>query len=94
MAHAMEDASKKFIHELKVLEASKNYSITGMSAADVIAIFKSMVNNREGPHEYQKGKEFTLKIEGEDAISFKLEANPTKNQSGNGKITRNGKAAI
>ena len=92
MAHAMEDASKKFIHELKVLKASNNYNITGMSAADVIAIFKSIVNNREGSYKYVKGNIFTLKIERQDAISFKLEANP-KNQPGNGKITRNGNAA-
>mgnify|MGYP000624571201 CR=1 FL=1 len=91
----MEDPSKKFIAEfvdqLAVPGASNTYIITGMRAAYVIAIFKSIVNNREGPYGYIKGNIFTLKIEGRQAISFTLEVNPTNDQPGNGRISRNNK---
>ena len=94
MAHAMADPSKKFIAEyvdgLEVPEASDTYNITGKSAAHVIALLKSIVNNRERPYEYDKGNIFTLKIEGQHAISFILEAYPSTNQPGNGRIQRNG----
>ena len=89
----MEDPSKKFtefVDELEVPKDSNTWNITGKSAADVIAIFKSMVNNREGRYGYSKGKVFTFKIGNPPTISFKLRANPTSNQPGNGKITRNG----
>ena len=92
MARAVEDPSKEFIEfvdGLEVPEASDTYNITGKSAAHVIAIFKSIVNNREGPYGYSRGKIFTLKIEGRQDILFTLVANPTNDQPGNGKITRN-----
>ena len=57
MAHAIEDSSKKFIEfvdGLEVPEASNTYNITGKSAAHVIAILKSIVNNREWPYGYIK----------------------------------------
>ena len=88
----MEDPSKKFIEfvdELEVPEASNTYNITGKSAAHVIAIFKSIVNNREGPYEYSKGKKFTFNIRNPPTISFELKAYPTKDQPGNGRIQRN-----
>ena len=93
MAHAIEDPSKKFIQfvdGLEVPEASNTYNITGKSAAHVIAILKSIVNNREWPYGYIKGNIFTFKIEGQQTISFTLEAYPTMNQPGNGRIQRNG----
>ena len=85
----MEDPSKKFIEfvdGLEVPEASNTYNITGKSAAHVIAILKSIVNNREEPYVYDKGNIFTLKIEGQHAISFILEPFPSSNQPGNGRI--------
>ena len=93
MAHAIIDPSKKFIQfvdGLEVPEASNTYNITGKSAAHVIAILKSIVNNREWPYGYIKGNIFTFKIEGQQTISFTLEAYPTMNQPGNGRIQRNG----
>ena len=92
MAKAMEDASKKFIHELKVVEASNTWNITGKSAAHVIAIFKSMVNNRKGQYGYCSTKKFEFKIGNSPTIKFELETNPSYDQPGNGRITRNGKA--
>ena len=96
MAHAIvEDPSKKFIEfvdGLEVPKASNTYNITGKSAAHVIAIFKSMVNNREGPYGYSKGRVFTFKIKGQQTISFTLKANPTTNQPENGVIRKNGHA--
>ena len=93
MAHAMEDPSKKFIEfvdGLKVPEASDTYNITGKSAAHVIAIFKSIVNNRKWPHWYCEGKVFTFNIGNPPTISFSLEANPKPHQPGNGVIYRTG----
>ena len=93
MAFAMEDPSKKFIQfvdGLKVPKASNTWNITGESAAHVIAIFKSMVNNREGRYGYSRGKVFTFKIGNPPTIKFKLKANPTGDQPGNGIIMRNG----
>ena len=92
MAHAMDNPSKKFIEfvdGLEVPEASYTYNITGKSAAHVIAIFKSMVN-REGQYGYRKDSVFTFKIKGQQTISFTLEAYPTMNQPGNGRIQKNG----
>ena len=89
----MEDPSKKFIEfvdGLEVPEASDTYNITGKSAAHVIAILKSIVNSREKPYEYDKGNIFTLKIEGQHAISFVLKPFPTTNQPGNGIIITSG----
>ena len=91
----MDDPSKKFIEfidGLEVPEASYTYNITGKSAAHVIAILKSMVNNREGQYGYSKGKVFTFKIKGQQTISFTLKAYPTMNQPGNGIIQKNGHA--
>ena len=94
MAHAMDDPSKKFIEfvdGLEVPEASYTYNdITGKSAAHVIAILKSIVNNREGPYGYIKGNIFTFKINGQQTISFTLEAYPTTKQPGNGRMQTNG----
>ena len=93
MAFAMEDPSKKFtefVDALKVPKASNTWNITGKSAAHVIAIFKSMVNNREGRYGYSRGKVFTFKIGNPPTIKFKLKANPTSDQPGNGIIIRNG----
>ena len=89
----MDDPSKKFIEfvdGLEVPNASNTYNITGKSAAHVIAILKSIVNNRGWPYGYIKGNIFTFKIEGQQTISFTLEAYPTTNQPGNGRIQRNG----
>ena len=89
-----EDPSKKFIEfldrEFEVPKASNTYNVTGMSAAQVIAVLKSIVNNREGLYGYIRGNVFTFKIEGPQTISFTLEAYPTSNQPGNGRIQRNG----
>ena len=93
MAFAMEDPSKKFIQlvdGLKIPKASNTWNITGKSAAHVIAIFKSMVNNREGRYGYSTGKVFTFNIGNPPTIKFKLKANPTSDQPGNGIIIRNG----
>ena len=38
----------EFLDKLLVPAASNTYNITDKSVADVIAIFKSMVNNRRG----------------------------------------------
>ncbi|XP_044163939.1 uncharacterized protein LOC114956488 [Acropora millepora] len=94
MASATEDPSKQFIEsldKLKVPEASNTYNITGMSAAHVIAIFKSLVN-RKGRRGYRTGKVFTFNICREDqpTISFQLIANPKRYQPGNGVIYRTG----
>ena len=89
----MDNPSKKFIEfvdGLEVPEASDTYNITGKSAAHVIAILKSIVNNREEPYEYDKGNIFTLKIEGQHSISFTLEPYPYPNQPGNGRMQTNG----
>lgn len=89
----MDNPSKKFIEfvgGLEVPEASDTYNITGKSAAHVIAILKSIVNNRKVPDGYIKGNKFILKIEGQHSISFTLEAYPTTNQPGNGIIQING----
>ena len=93
MAFALKDPSKKFtefVDALKVPKASNTWNITGKSAAHVIAIFKSMVNNREGRYGYSRGKVFTFKIGNPPTIKFKLKANPTSDQPGNGIIIRNG----
>ena len=93
MAFAMEDPSKKFIQlvdGLKIPKASNTWNITGKSAAHVIAIFKSMVNNREGRYGYSTGRVFTFNIGNPPTIKFKLKANPTSDQPGNGIIIRNG----
>ena len=89
MALAMKDPSRQFIEScveaLKVPIVSKTYNITGRSAAYVIAIFKSIVNNSEGSYKFSKRKEFTFNIGKTPAmISFKLKANPTDDQPGNG----------
>ena len=93
MAFAMEDPSKRFIEfvdALKVPKSSNTWNITGKSASHVIATFKSMVNNREGQYGYSKGKVFTFKVGNPPTIKFKLRANPTSDQPGNGIIMRNG----
>jgi len=87
----MEDPSKEFIQfvgQLGVPDASDTYNITGKSAAHVIAIFKSMVNNRDGQYPYKKGKVFTFEIGNPPKIIFKLQAWPTRDQPGNGVIKR------
>ena len=91
----MKDPSKQFIEScvdtLEVPKVSNAYDITGKSAAHVIAIFKSIVNNREGPYEFSKGKAFTFNIGKPPAISFKLKARPSDDQPGNGvfRVRRN-----
>lgn len=97
MASAMEDPSKKFIESLdkfKVPAASYTvtYNITGMSAARVIAILKSIVNNRKEDYKYKGDTLFTFNIGNSPTtrISFSLEANPTLHQPGNGVIYRTG----
>ena len=88
----MEDLSKRFIGfvgRLEVPEASQNYNITGKSAAHVIAIFKSMVNNRDAQYGYRESEVFTFEIGNPPTIIFKLQARPTEDQPGNGFIQRN-----
>jgi len=85
MAAALEDPSKRFTDELQKIPATY-WNITGMNAASVISIFKSIVNDRET---FKKGAIFTFNIEGvEETISFILEADPTDKQPGNGFIRR------
>lgn len=95
MAHAIEDSSKQFIEfvdGLEVPEASNTYNITGKSAAHVIAILKSMVNNTEEEEEYryEEGTVFTFNIGNPPTISFSLEPKPKRHQPGNGLIHRTG----
>ena len=91
----MEDPSKKFIESLdkfKVPAASYTvtYNITDMSAARVIAILKSIVNNRKEDYKYKEDTVFTFNIGNSPTtrISFSLKANPTPDQPGNGVIYR------
>ena len=92
MAYAMEDPSKQFIEfvdRLEVPEVSNSYDITGYRAAHVIAIFKSIVNDRLWRDSYKKGKEFKFKIEGTPAIVFSVKPEPkTADQPGNGFVRR------
>lgn len=85
MAAALEDPSKRFTDELKKIPATY-WNITGMNAASVISILKSIVNDRET---FKKEAIFTFNIEGDEGtISFILEADPTDKQPGNGFIRR------
>ena len=93
MASATENPSKQFIEYLDNLEvpaASNTYNITGKSAAQVIAILKSMVNRKGKGFSYRNGKEFTFNICRDDQpkISFQLKAKPSTDQPGNGFIWR------
>lgn len=89
MASAMEDSSKQFIEfvaTLNVPEVSNSYDITGCRAADVIAIFKSIVNDRLWK---KSGKEFTFRIEGTTKIVFSVKPNlKSDHQPGNGVVLR------
>ena len=91
MASATENPSKQFVKSLDKWEvpAASTYDITGMSAAHVIAIFKSLVN-RKGRHGYRTGKVYTFNICHEDQpkISFQLKVKFFKDQPGNGFIWR------
>ena len=95
MASATENPSKQFIESLDNLEylaASDTYDITGKSAAQVIAILKSVVNNRK-QYEYKKGRKeqvftFNIYLVGQPKISFELKAMPSTDQPGNGVIWR------
>jgi len=78
------------LDKLEVPAASYTYNITGMSAAHVIAILKSMVNNTKEDYMYKEDTVFTFNIENSPTISFSLEANPTPHQPGNGVIYRTG----
>ena len=93
MASAMENPSKQFIESLDNLEvpaASDTYNITGKSAAQVIAILKSMVNRKGKGFSYRHGKVFTFNICRDDQpkISFQLKAIFYEDQPGNGFISR------
>ena len=86
MAGSRVHGSKRFVENLKVVLPNE-WDITGKPAKYVIRIFKTIVNNR---NEYKRRKEFSFMIKREreslKTISFKLEANPKRNQPGNGRI--------
>ena len=85
MASSLEDPSKRFIEELQEVPAA-HWNITGLNAASVISILKSIVKDRET---FKDKAKFTFYIKGdEEAISFTLEASPTDKQPGNGIIRR------
>ena len=85
MAGSPEDPSKRFIEELREIPAT-HWNITGMNAASVISILKSIVNDRE---KFKDEAKFTFDIKGDkETISFTLEANPNDKQPGNGIIRR------
>ena len=85
MAGSPEDPSKRFIEELREIPATL-WNITGMNAASVISILKSIVNDRE---KFKDEAKFTFDIKGDkETISFTLEANPNDKQPGNGIIRR------
>ena len=93
MASATENPSKQFIESLDKLEvpkASNTYNITGKSAAQVIAILKSMVNRKGKLFGYRHGKEFTFNICRDDQpkISFQFKEVVYEDQPGNGFIWR------
>lgn len=85
----MEDPSKQFIESLVTLEVpsvSNSYDITGYRAAHVIAILKSIVNDKLWQQSGKKRKEFTFKIE--DTIVFSVKPNPGNDQPGNALVRR------
>ena len=85
MAGSTEDPSKRFIEELQEIPAT-HWNITGLNAASVISILKSIVNDRE---KFKDEAKFTFDIKGDkETISFTLEANPNDKQPGNGIIRR------
>ena len=89
MASAMEDPSKQFIESVDTLQVpsvSNSYDITGKSAAHVIAILKSIVNDKLWQQSAKKKKEFTFKIG--DTIVFSVKPNPKNDQPGNGVVRR------
>ena len=86
------DASKEFnefldelIQKPEVSKASNTYNITGKSAAHVMAILKSIVNNKK---RYIEDEVFTFNIGNPPTISFSLKAHPKPHQPGNGVIYR------
>ena len=84
MASAMEDPSKQFIESVDTLQVpsvSNSYDITGYRAAHVIAILKSIVNDKLWQQSGKKKKEFTFKIE--DTIVFSVKPNPGNDKPGN-----------